>query len=61
MLPCHSVAYNTNLLFDRFGLAARSYSEFYRGYIGEVIVYDRTLTDQEVTDLISFLKTKWGI
>ena len=33
----------------------------YQGYIGEIIVYDRKLTDDEREQVEEFLSTKWGI
>ena len=38
-----------------------NYSEFMNGYIGEIIIFNRSLTDTQRTDVESYLKNKWGI
>lgn len=33
----------------------------FKGQIGQLIIYNRRLTTQERTDVVDFLKTRWGI
>ena len=58
-----------NLLLDGAGLVGASYdpasalpgeSDFLNGDIGEVLVYDRKLSDSETRDLVLYLRAKWG-
>ena len=37
------------------------FTGYYQGHIGEVLIYDRTLTDEERTELEQHLAEKWGI
>lgn len=39
----------------------RSYSGYWNGYIGEVIVYNTDLSNEEHATIANFLKLKWGI
>ncbi len=36
-------------------------ANFMDGYIGEIIIFDRALTDQEIEDVETYLGTKWDI
>ncbi len=36
-------------------------SEFFSGYIGEIIIFNRDLTSDELDEVHSYLKQKWGI
>lgn len=42
----------TNPWYETFG---------FDGYIGDVLIYNRVLTDQECTDMRDWLQEKWGI
>jgi hypothetical protein len=33
----------------------------FRGYIGEVVIYDKALNSTERTNVYNFLKAKWGL
>jgi len=58
-VPCTS-----NLTFNGgFGLGERMVGSFnyYKGYIGEIIVYNKAIDATEINSIISFLRTKWNI
>lgn len=44
----------------KIGRAANA-SEWFHGWIGEILVYDRVLTTDERADLYAYLKAKWGL
>lgn len=54
-------------LFDGNGFigagidATDSLTDFVNGYIGEVLVYDRRLSNDEIQSLTDYLSIKWGI
>jgi prepilin-type N-terminal cleavage/methylation domain-containing protein len=43
------------------GLISGSYHEYFGGDIGEIIIYDRALTDNERKDVEKYLSKKWAI
>ncbi|NBR95779.1 MAG: hypothetical protein EBT55_05690, partial [Proteobacteria bacterium] len=51
---------------DKFLLASYlngidSFSQFFSGYIGEVLVFDRALKTEEIDTINKYLSKKWGI
>ena len=46
-----------------FGLGERTVGtvDYYNGYIGEIIVYNKAIDTTEINSIISFLKTKWNM
>jgi hypothetical protein len=55
--PLTQAAIGTNLAF----VLGEGPSAAYRGRIGEVLVYNRTLTSAEVTQVQAYILRKWGI
>ena len=55
--------YTPNFTFTGgLGIAKRfTYAEYFNGYIGDIIIYNRSLTDVEVNDIINYLRIKWNI
>jgi hypothetical protein len=47
--------------FSSIGGVVGTFGEFFNGLIGELIYYDRELTDLEVTQVHDYLSVKWGI
>lgn len=59
----NEVLFSANFTFNgRFLLGARlPATAYYSGYIGEVLMYNRTLTDDEINTVILTLRLKWSI
>ena len=38
-----------------------SYYDYFKGYIGEVLVFDRALKNEELDTIMKYLSKKWGI
>lgn len=58
-----STSYN-NVNYLTFGIddeVAINFSRYYKGYIAEVIIYNRMLNDTEVGDIETYLKNKYAI
>ena len=42
-------------------LGGRDINSFFKGYVGEIIIYSRSLNDDERKDIEKYLGKKWGI
>jgi CRISPR/Cas system-associated endonuclease Cas1 len=40
---------------------ANNYYDYFNGYIGEVLVFDRALKTEEIDTINKYLSTKWSI
>ena len=57
-----NVGTTTSAVINTLAIGAQGDSTaFLTGYIGEILLYTRTLTQSEITNTESYLKNKWGI